>query len=78
VYNIKDMVSQGKMVRFAYYRDKALHYETEDGFLFPVPIDETGSATYNKEEKAMLLLRYIRKHVVYLRELKGSDSTDEY
>jgi len=78
MYNIKDMVSEGKVARFAYYRDEALHYETEDGFLFPIPIDETGSATYNKEEKAMLLMRYIRKHVDYLQKLKGSESTDEY
>jgi len=78
MYNIKDMVSEGKIARFVYYRDHALHYETQDGFLFPIPIDETGSATYNKEERAMLLLRYIRKHVAFLQELKGSDSADEY
>jgi len=76
MYNIKDMVSEGKVARFVYYRDEALHYETEDGFLFPIPVHETGSATYNKEEKAMLLLRYIRKHVAYLQNLKGSETTD--
>ena len=78
MHNIKDLVSNGKVARFVYYRDQALHYETEDGFLFPIPIGETGSATYNKEEKAMLLLRYIRKHVTYLQKLKGNDPTAEH
>ena len=78
MHNVKDLVSHGKVARFVYYRDQALHYETEDGFLFPVPIGETGSATYNKEEKVMLLLRYIRKHVAYLQKLKGKESKDEY
>jgi len=76
MYNIKDMVSEGKVARFVYYRDQALHYETESGFLFPVPVDETGSATYKREEKAMLLLRYIRKHVKYLQKLRGNDPAD--
>ena len=68
---LKDMVKGDKKARFAYYRDQALHYETEDGFVFPVPISETGSATYNAEERAMLLMRYIRKHLEVLSRSKG-------
>jgi hypothetical protein len=65
--NIKDMVKDNKKVRFVFYRDKALHYQTEDGFVFPVPIEEAGSATFQAEEKALLMMRFIRK---YLSELK--------
>ena len=60
---LKEMVSNNKKVRFVYFRDKALHYETEDGFIFPVPVDDASSATFGAEEKAILLMRYIRKHM---------------
>ena len=72
--DLKTLV-KNKMAHFAFYRDRALHYETDDGFLFPVPIDDAGSATFNSEEKALLLMRYIRKHlenVEKAREDQGS------
>jgi len=28
-----------------------------------VPVDEAGSATFNAEEKAITLMRYVRKHL---------------
>ena len=68
--NIKDMVNQNKKARFVYFRDGALHYETEDGFIFPVPVNDAGSATFNAEEKALLLMRYIRKYLKMLEENK--------
>jgi len=42
---LKEMVTTGKKVRFSFYRDKELWYVTEDGFEFPVPIDDVGTAT---------------------------------
>ena len=65
---IKDLVKDNKKARFVYFRDGALHYETEDGFIFPVPVDDAGSATFNAEEKAMLLMRYIRKYMKVLED----------
>ncbi len=59
---IKDLVKNQK-AHFVFYRDRALFYETDNGFQFPVPIDDAGSATLNHEEKAILLMRYIRKHL---------------
>ena len=70
--SLKDMVSNDKKVRFVFYRDKALHYETEDGFVFPVPIDDAGSATFGAEEKALLMMRYIRKQIKALETAKQS------
>ena len=40
--SLKEMVTGDKKVKFVFYRDKALHYETEDGFIFPVPIGRDG------------------------------------
>ncbi len=61
--NIKDMVTGDKKVTFEHYKDGELWYRTETGFLFPVPIAETGSAMFLKEDKAILFMRYIRKHI---------------
>jgi hypothetical protein len=59
---------------FMYYRDRALFYETDNGFLFPVPIDDASSGTFNKEEKAILLMRYIRKHLQNVGDAKNAQN----
>lgn len=60
--SIKDLVSNGKMARFTNYRKGNLWYITDDGFEFPVPIEDVGDGIFKAEEKAMMLMRYIRKH----------------
>lgn len=59
--NIKDYI-KGE-VTFKFYKDKSLWYETSNNFLFPVPIEDIGNATFNASDKAMLFMRYIRKHL---------------
>lgn len=61
-YNIKEMVKD-KTVKFTRYRKGELYYETECGFEFPVPISDVGDATFKSEDKAILFMRYIRKHI---------------
>lgn len=61
--NIKDHVGGSKKVKFLYYRQKELWYETELGYRFPVPVEDTGEATFLPEDKAMLFMRYIRKQM---------------
>jgi hypothetical protein len=61
--SIKDMVKDNKKVHFTFYRDRQLFYQTECGFEFPVPIDNIGNATFLAEDKAILFMRYIRKHL---------------
>ena len=68
--SIKEIV-KGKNARFVFFRDKSLFYETDDGFQFPVPIEDAGSATFNAEEKAILLMRYIRKHLVRMEAARA-------
>jgi len=60
---IKPMIKDGKKVRFVQYFDGDLWYETESLFRFPVPIKEAGTATFLAEDKAILFMRYIRKHL---------------
>jgi hypothetical protein len=59
---IKDIV-KNQTAHFVFYRDRSLFYQTDNGFQFPIPIEDAGSATFNAEEKAILLMRYIRKHI---------------
>ncbi|MCK4518238.1 hypothetical protein KAT92_05670 [Candidatus Babeliales bacterium] len=59
---IKDMVRDNKQVEFVRYKERELWYATECGFEFPVPIEEIGHATFLAVDKAMLFMRYIRKH----------------
>ena len=67
--NIKDIVKD-QTARFVFYRDECLFYETDNGFQFPVPVADAGSATFNSEERAILLMRYIRKHIAKTESAK--------
>lgn len=70
--SIKDMVKDGKQVTFVRYKEKELWYVTECGFEFPVPIDDAGEATFLARDKAMLFMRYIRKHLAMLDEARNT------
>lgn len=62
--DLKTLVS-GR-VEFMYYRSGNLWYTTDyehGGFEFPVPISDIGNATFFADDKAMLFMRYIRKHI---------------
>ena len=63
MYNLKDMVKDNKKVYFDFYRQGELWYKTECGFHFPVPIEDTGTGIFLSEDKALLFMRYIRKHL---------------
>lgn len=68
--SIKDMVKDGKQVVFTHYLHGDLWYKTECGFEFPVPTSDVGDATFAAQEKAMLLMRYIRKHIEMINDVK--------
>ena len=68
--SIKEMVKPGKSVYFDHYQNKELWYITDCGFEFPVPIDDTGAATFARQDKAMLFMRWIRKHLANIETAK--------
>lgn len=68
--NIKDMVNNGQKVTFVCYGSGELWYVTDSGFEFPVPISDTGDGIFLASDKAMLFMRYIRKHIAFLEESK--------
>lgn len=63
VLSIKEMVSNNKKVRFVRYQKKELWYVTEDGFEFPVPIEDCGDGDFKSEDKALVFMRWIRIHL---------------
>lgn len=67
--SVKDMVKD-KKVRFQFYRSGELWYKTECGFEFPVPISDAGDAVFLSEDKAILFMRYIRKHLAFVDEAR--------
>lgn len=72
--DIKAMVSSGKKVTFMFYKQKELWYVTETGFEFPVPIEDCGDATFLNEDKAMMFMRYIRKHIAAIATAKAEQA----
>lgn len=67
---LKEMIIHNQKVRFCFYRDGTLWYETECGFRFPVPIAEAGTATFAAEDRAILFMRYIRKQLATVEEAR--------
>jgi hypothetical protein len=70
--SIKDMVANGRQVQFVRYKEGELWYVTECGFEFPVPVSDTGEATFLAQDKAMLFMRYIRKHLEMLEKARAA------
>jgi hypothetical protein len=60
-----DHVRPGKMVSFTHYRDGEFWYVTDDGLVFPVPMDDIGSTrvTLLAKDKAILFMRWIRRYI---------------
>lgn len=54
---------KNKKARFVHYRDGHFIYETDDGFQFPVPLSDIGTATMLPEDKALFFMRWIRRHL---------------
>lgn len=76
--SIKEMVSNGKVASFTHYKQNELWYVTECGFEFPVPIDDAGDGTFHNAERAMLLMRYIRKHLEAIETARTESEAIQY
>lgn len=69
---LADLVRDNKKVRFTFYRDGDLWYETEGKELtFPVPISDIGGAIFLAEDKAILFMRYMKPHIKLLEEAQN-------
>jgi len=74
---LKEMIVNKQKVRFSFYRDGQLWYETECGFRFPVPIADAGTATFLVEDRAILFMRYIRRHMAELENARLTQGQED-
>ena len=61
--NITEIV-KNNIATFSFYRQGFLYYTVSIGgerYLFPIEIADLGTATVSQTEKAITLMRYIRK-----------------
>lgn len=57
-------IVKGNQAKFSHYRAGHLYYTVpveNDQYSFPVPLTDVGDATFLNEDKAIILMRYIRK-----------------
>ena len=69
-------------VKFQYLRDSALWYATDDGYLFPVPLSDTGneqggSATFLAEDKGVIFMRWISRAMKAEEKLRSEKENRE-
>lgn len=55
-------------VSFLSLADGALWYVTDDGFEFPVPLEDTKGAVFLNKDRALLFMRWIRKHMEMIEQ----------
>lgn len=80
---LKALIAPENVVRFRRYFEKQLWYQVfrplagdksmfvAVGPEFPVPIDDIGSATFLDEDRAILFMRYIRKHLKVIEDARA-------
>lgn len=64
--HIKDIVKDNNKASFGFYRAGIIYYTVSYNgidYQFPVRLDDIGDATLMKEDKALMLMRYIRKAI---------------
>ena len=59
--DIKRAVTEEKRAYFRYCANGELWYVTKHDEAFPVPVSDIGTAQFRINEKALLLMRYMRK-----------------
>lgn len=76
----------GNKVHFGWYQAGNLWYRVEfkdpDSdenmfYEFPVPVEDVGEAVFHAEDKAILFMRYIRKHMALEEEANKANKAKE-
>lgn len=59
-------IVKGNQAVFSHYRAGIMYYSVtvdDSTYTFPVYLDDIADATLHKEEKAIMLMRYVRKAI---------------
>lgn len=60
---LKDMVKDNKKVHFVQCHEGNLWYDTDCGFRFAVPQEDTKGGTFLAEDKAIFFMRWIKPYI---------------
>lgn len=64
------MVKNGALAHFSHFENGVMWYQTEKGgFNFPVPINELDTASLLPSEKAILLMKFINRHLKHIHKM---------
>jgi hypothetical protein len=74
MYDLKEMVKDGRKVNFVRYKNSELWYVTETGFEFPVPTADIGDGVFLAQDKAILFMRYIKPQIKLVAEARAEQS----
>ena len=69
---IKEQTAHFKFIRFG-----IMFYETDNGFLFEVPVVDIDNGTFNAEEKAIILMKWIKRQYDKNEKQKLNGSKEE-
>jgi len=69
--SVKDLVKDKKAI-FKNFHDDMIWYETEDGFEFPISVEDAKGGRFTAEHKAMELMRWVRKHFELIKSGDGT------
>lgn len=61
MFTLKDLIRDGKTAKFKQYRLGNLYYETQEGFVFAIPLQELGESTLLAEERCASLMKWIKR-----------------
>lgn len=66
---LKDRVKHS--VTFERFQNNELWYICDDGFQFPVPVSDTGTAVFHRCDKGPFFMRWIRKHMEMIAQARS-------
>lgn len=60
---VREHVEKNQKAQFEFYRGSTLYYRTDKGLLFEIPVSETGDAVFKNQERAIILMKWIRRQL---------------
>ena len=61
--NVTEHVNNNQKAYFQFFRFGVLFYKTDSGLLFEIPAVDVDNGTFNAEEKAITLMKWIRRQL---------------
>lgn len=75
---ITDYITKDSTCEFIHYREGELWYRCSVGGLeFPVPVDDTGNGIFLATDRAILFMRWIRKHLAALEQYRKEANQEQ-